>query len=70
MDKDFQNFLQSYLNGDFQELIKTKTGKMPFDTSTQEHTLQSIENLEAEILNTNINLLYAYHQWLKSQNLI
>lgn len=67
MDKDFQNFLQSYLNGDFQKLVETKSGKMTFNTSTQENTLQSVENLQAEILNTNINLLYAYHQWLKSQ---
>lgn len=67
MDKDFQNFMQSYVNGDFKKLVDTKTGKISFDTSTQEHTLQSVENLETEILKCNINMLYAYHQWLKSQ---
>ena len=67
MDKDFQNFLQSYLNGDFQKLVETKTGKIQFDFSTPQKTSDFLESFETEILNCNINLLYAYHQWLKNQ---
>lgn len=67
MDKDFQDFIHSYMNGDFQKLVDTKKGKMPFDFSTPEKTASFLEDFETELLNCNINLLYAYHQWLKSQ---
>ena len=54
------------MNGNFQKLVETKTGKIPFDFSTPEKTSAFLETFETEILNCNINLLYAYHQWLKS----
>lgn len=68
LEKDFQDFLQSYMNGDFQKLVETQKGKMQFDFSTPEKTASFLEKFESEILNCNINLLYAYHQWLKSHS--
>lgn len=67
MDKDFQNFIKSYLNDDFQKLVETQSDKLQFDFSTPQKTSEFLETFEREILNCNINLLYAYHQWLKSQ---
>lgn len=67
MDNDFQNFLQLYVNGNFQKLVKPKTGKISFDFSTPQKTSEFLETFETEILNCNINLLYAYHQWLNNQ---
>lgn len=66
MDKDFQNFLQKYLDNKFTEVVETKTGKMNFDVSSNEAISKSVNTLVKEITNCNINLLYAYHQWLKS----
>ena len=49
MDKDFQIFLKSYMNKEFDELV---------------------DSLEKELINVNVNLLYAYHQWLKNNGKI
>lgn len=70
MDAEFMLFLKSYIDGEFKELVETKKGKMPFDVSTPEKACESMEALEKEILNVNINLLYAYHQWLKNNGII
>lgn len=67
MDKDFENFLHSYTNGNFPKLVETKTGKIPFDFSTSKTTSAFLETFQDEILKCNINLLYAYHQWITSQ---
>ncbi len=65
MDEEFRAFLEEYLDNKFDKLVECKEGKMPFDVSTNEKACESATNLEKEIINTNINLLYAYHQWLK-----
>lgn len=70
MDKDFQIFLKSYMNKEFDELIETKKGKMTFDISTTEKICESVDSLEKELINVNVNLLYAYHQWLKNNGKI
>jgi hypothetical protein len=65
MDEEFRAFLEEYLDNKFDKLVECKEGKMPFDVSTNEKACESATNLEKEIINANINLLYAYHQWLK-----
>ena len=68
MENDFKEFMKKYVNGDFKKYVISEKGTLSFDTSTQENTLKSVELLESEILKTNLNLLYAYHQWLNSKN--
>lgn len=70
MDKDFQIFLKSYMNKEFDELVETKKGKMTFDISTTEKICELVDSLEKELINVNVNLLYAYHQWLKNNGKI
>ena len=65
MDEEFISFIRDYLNNKFDKIVECKEGKMPFDVSTSEKACKSATNLEKEIINANINLLYAYHQWLK-----
>ncbi len=65
MDEEFRAFWEEYLDNKFDKLVECKEGKMPFDVSTNEKACESATNLEKEIINANINLLYAYHQWLK-----
>lgn len=67
---DFISFIEDYTNNKFEEAIKTKRGEMLFDVSTTERACKSATELEREIINANINLLYAYHQWLKNNNKI
>ena len=66
MAKDFKDFIQYYLNNKDNKIVNTKDGTMPFNFSNQDSFLKSIESLEDEMLKTNINLLYAYHNWMQS----
>lgn len=70
IDKEFISFMEDYLNNKFEKVVECKEGKMPFDVSTNEKACESATNLEKEIINTNINLLYSYHQWLKENKKI
>lgn len=67
MDKDFMLFVKEYIDNKFERLIETKEGKISFDVSTPEKACKSATILEQELINTNINLLYAYHQWLNNK---
>lgn len=70
MEEDFMKFIKEYSDKKFKQLIETKEGKMTFDVSTSEEACKSATMLEQEIINVNINLLYAYHQWLKNNEKI